>query len=223
MSFFSASSNSSKPSSSTGTDLHISPAATSAPTQIPVPKNKQLHSPTSPSFFSSAFGSFFGKNSPDSKSSLNQSQEHVRASRSLSLSGTSPITPDQAMNLSRAGAGLEGNKLTRVPSVDPESVGPTDLRSPDMSSSLPSKNGSSSSPFGKLNPQSPASNPSEHGQRRGSDSFFRCSAPSPPSPSSSARRSSVSAAVTAHRLRRNSGAKYQGIGLVAAYDQGGIL
>lgn len=213
MSFFSASSNSSKPST-TGTDLNVSPAATSAPTQIPAPTNKQTHSPTSASFLSSAFGSFFGKNSPDSRSTLSQSHDSVRTSRSLSLSGASPITPDQAMNLSRAGTGNEGNKLSKIPSSDSDSVGPTDLGSLDVSSTLPSKH-VSSSPFGKLNQKTPTSNTSQLHQKLGSDSSFG-SAPS-------ARRSSVSAAVAAHRLRRNSGAKYQGIGLVAAYDQGGIL
>lgn len=130
---------------------------------------------------------------------------------------------------------FDGGTLSRVVSAEPDFAGSTDsvtgstLHTSQTNTTTSTKH-STTSTLNRLKHQTPTLNTAQLHQKLANTSRQADnSSDSDPSLHSSnkspARRSSLSAAMAANKLRRNSnsGAKYQGIGLVAAYDQGGIL
>lgn len=130
---------------------------------------------------------------------------------------------------------FDGGSLSRVVSAEPDFAGSTDsvtgstIHTSQTNTTTSTKH-STTSTLNRLKQQTPTLNTAQLHQKlanssrqadnsSGSDHSLHSSNKTP------ARRSSLSAAMAANKLRRNSssGAKYQGIGLVAAYDQGGIL
>lgn len=228
-------------SSSSSSDSQNQPVATAQ--DIPAPPNSiqsgKIPSESfdtsllkSPSFFSSAFGSFFGSHS----SSQHSHQDHYKhndvasnfsrrarsLSRSRNLHQAPPITADEAMNLSRAvpratddegharnsldfprnphhnygrGDRYDGGTLSRVASAEPDFAGGIHTNNDN-------------------NIQNILDDKTNLDKLKTALDSTKKTGNSPVSPSSGKSHHG--------RLRRNSntGTRYQGIGLVAAYDQG---
>lgn len=278
MPFFSASGNSQSDSSSLSTQTSVAPIPTTTSKASTHNASNPSTASSSPSFFTSAFGSFFGSSpNPNDSFQLSHPNHPIRRTKSLSRSQyTPPITADEAMNLSRAIPHPHGHTTSPCSSGPRDSIDENDglghyqyskyhdggPLSPVLSS------GSDSMPFGDSNPKAtntvPSndtiqsslpktsffrrfSTPSTHEQLNHDDALVNASQLNQKfetdsssfdtisksdvdhslhsSSKTTPRRFSFSTTTTSNRLRRhsNSGAKYQGIGLVAAYDQGGIF